>query len=441
MRSVAARLGSAPPWLVWAVLALVGTALPATAGWDELPNAPFANGRHDDVFFVNPDLGWVVNGDGEIWRTTDGGDSWERQLLAPEIYFRAVGFANAQKGWVGNLSGSPLLYATTDGGANWTPMDNIPAPRPTGICGIWVVNESTVYACGRYDGPPRVIKTTDGGATWTSKDLAPIATSLIDIYFTDADHGMVVGGLGTGFSNRKAIVLATTDGGATWVTKHMTNRTGEWSWKITFPTPSDGYVSIERFSGQAFFLKTNDGGRTWQDKFFLSSYEEQGIGFATPTLGWIGGWTGPTYQTTDEGNTWQLAGFGQNINRFRMLSAALGYAVGETVYKYTLDTAGLPVTTAGAPAGARLDATYPNPFQGTTTIAYGLERAGAVRLTIHNALGRRIATLTDRQVEAGRHALTWDGRDMSGTAVGSGVYWLRLESGGVIASQPLVVAR
>src|SRR6187431_3084902 len=136
MRHLAARRRSAGPWLA-AILSLAGTALPAGAGWDALPNAPFAKGRHDDVFFVDQDLGWVVNGYGEIFRTTDGGDSWEPQLLEPSIYFRAVGFANPMKGWAGNLNGSPLLYSTTNGGATWTPMDNIPAPRPTGICGIW----------------------------------------------------------------------------------------------------------------------------------------------------------------------------------------------------------------------------------------------------------------------------------------------------------------
>src|SRR4030095_5083243 len=127
-------------------------------------------------------------------------------------------------------------------------------------------------------------------------------------------------------------VLATTDGGTTWATRHVTNRTGEWSWKIHFPEPTIGYVSIERFGGQAWFLKSTDSGETWTDKFFLNAYEEQGIGFATSSLGWIGGWTGPTYQTTDGGTTWALAGFGQNINRFRMFSNAIGYAVGEGVY-------------------------------------------------------------------------------------------------------------
>jgi photosystem II stability/assembly factor-like uncharacterized protein len=320
-------------------------------------------------------------------------------------------------------------------------LTNIPSPQPTGICGIWVVSESVVYACGRYDGPPRVIKTTDGGATWTSQDLTPLATTLIDAYFVDQDNGFVVGGIGSSFFNRLAVILQTTNGGASWVTRHTTTRTGEWSWKISFPTPMVGYVSIERFSDQAFFLKTTDGGQTWQDKFFLSAYEEQGIGFATPALGWIGGWTGPTYETTDAGTTWQLAGFGQNINRFRMLSPALGYAVGETVYKYTLETAGLAAGEAGSAPGLRLAQNYPNPFQGTTTIGYAIAGESVVRMSIYNAAGRRVATLADGPVLPGEHELVWDGRDPQGQPVGSGVYWIRLEAGGATEVKPLLITR
>ena len=46
------------------------------AGWDLLPDSPAAAYRHDDIFFLNPRLGWITNGDGEVHRTTDGGETW-----------------------------------------------------------------------------------------------------------------------------------------------------------------------------------------------------------------------------------------------------------------------------------------------------------------------------------------------------------------------------
>src|SRR5262245_14397558 len=60
---------------LWSASILVAVAMPAFAGWAALPNAPIAPvsyGRHDDVCFFGPDSGWVVNGAGEIHRTTDG---------------------------------------------------------------------------------------------------------------------------------------------------------------------------------------------------------------------------------------------------------------------------------------------------------------------------------------------------------------------------------
>jgi hypothetical protein len=124
-----------------------------------------------------------------------------------------------------------------------------------------------------------------------------------------------------------------------------------------------------------------------------------------------------------------------------MLSSTLGYAVGETVYKYSGPTAAITLDPSAAAAGFRLGDGYPNPFQGTTTIGYAVTQDAEVKLTIHNALGRRVVTLADGHATAGQHALSWDGRDAAGNPVGSGVYWVRLESAGKAESKSLVIAR
>jgi photosystem II stability/assembly factor-like uncharacterized protein len=417
----------------------------AWAGWTTLPNAPTAPalfGRHDDLFFAGPDSGWVVNGGGEIFRTIDGGESWTLQVTLP-TYLRSVGFANPLKGWAGSLLSAPLLYATNDGGVVWTPVLNIPPPQPNGICGIWVVNASVVYGCGRYDGPPaRMIKTTDGGTTWTSWDMAAYASSLIDCFFLDESRGFVVGGIGPSLQDRHAVILATTDGGATWETRHVTGREGgEWCWKISFPTPSVGYVSVERQGeGQAYVLKTTDGGETWAEVFFLDAFDEEGIGFATPNRGWVGGWTGPTYETTDGGASWDLADFGEVVNRFRFVSPALGYAVGYTVYRYTADETDVAGERVETPALA-LFQNRPNPVLGSTRIPFTLDAEANVRVTIHDAQGRRMLTLLEGRRSAGRHELTWDGRDGAGNRVGAGVYWYRVESAHGARARKLLVIR
>lgn len=431
------------------VCLLPAGASPAAAGWAALPNAPQAPliwSRHDDVFFVSPDTGWVVNGGGEVHRTNNGGNTWTLQAILPH-YLRCVGFANSLNGWAGTLfvavgQSEPQLYATNTGGAAWTPVLNIPPPLPEGICGLSVVNSSVVYGCGAYYGPPaRMIKTTDGGLTWTSWDMTPYCSSLIDCYFFDENNGFAVGGLGPSLGDRQAIILATTDGGATWERRHLTDRPGgEWCWKISFPTPTVGYVSVERQDGKAssYCLKTTDGGRTWADVDFLDGFDEEGIGFVTPSLGWIGGWSGPTFQTTDGGLTWEDAGFGTFVNRFRFLSDTLGYAVGATVYKYT---AHATTDVAAERPGVALLQNRPNPVHGSTRISFSLATEANVRVTVHDVQGRKIATLLEGRRPSGRQELVWDTRDAAGRPVGAGVYWYRVVTAQSTQARKLLVIR
>ena len=54
-----------------------------TGTWIELPNAPVVT-RFNDIQFLNENLGWAVNGWGQIYHTPDGGDSWELQFEQSE---------------------------------------------------------------------------------------------------------------------------------------------------------------------------------------------------------------------------------------------------------------------------------------------------------------------------------------------------------------------
>jgi len=76
------------------------------------------------------------------------------------------------------------------------------------------------------------------------------------------------------------------------------------------------------------------------------------------------------------------------------------------------------------PLTTRLHANYPNPFNPSTILSFDLHESGRVRVSIYDALGRRIAILTDTRMDAGRHELTWDAARLA-----SGMYLVRLETG------------
>lgn len=73
-------------------------------------------------------------------------------------------------------------------------------------------------------------------------------------------------------------------------------------------------------------------------------------------------------------------------------------------------------------AGAR-----PNPFNPMTTIRFGVESRGPVRLVVLDVSGRVVRTLVDGPRAAGAYAARWDGRDGEGRQVASGTYFVRLE--------------
>jgi hypothetical protein len=78
-----------------------------------------------------------------------------------------------------------------------------------------------------------------------------------------------------------------------------------------------------------------------------------------------------------------------------------------------------------------LEANYPNPFNPTTTIGFGVPEQASVKMEVFDVLGRTVKTLLSGDLQAGYHSALWDGTNGSGALVGSGVYYYRIEATGV----------
>ena len=91
---------------------------------------------------------------------------------------------------------------------------------------------------------------------------------------------------------------------------------------------------------------------------------------------------------------------------------------------------------AEVPARFALEQNYPNPFNPVTTIVYALPTPSAVSLTVYDALGRKVATLTEAYQAAGRHSVRFDAGSLPG-----GVYVYRLQAGSFTAAKTFVVLK
>ena len=100
----------------------------------------------------------------------------------------------------------------------------------------------------------------------------------------------------------------------------------------------------------------------------------------------------------------------------------------------TPSTAGDADPTAAGPAALAVPA--PNPFRGATSVAFTLAAAGPARLSLVDVLGREVAVAFDGAAPAGETRAALDGRGLA-----AGVYVLRLEAAGQVATRRVTVAR
>ncbi|MBD3162369.1 MAG: T9SS type A sorting domain-containing protein [Candidatus Eisenbacteria bacterium] len=94
-----------------------------------------------------------------------------------------------------------------------------------------------------------------------------------------------------------------------------------------------------------------------------------------------------------------------------------------------------------AVAVTRILSNHPNPFTPSTTIRFELAAPARATLAVYDVAGRRVRTLLDRPLAAGPQQVVWDGRDASGAASPSGIYYTRLTVDGTEKTRRMVLAR
>jgi hypothetical protein len=83
----------------------------------------------------------------------------------------------------------------------------------------------------------------------------------------------------------------------------------------------------------------------------------------------------------------------------------------------------------------------PNPTTGETSIRYSLPNNGHVSLRVYNSAGQMVSTLVNEPQESGYYRVDWDGKDVMGARVASGVYFYRIEAGDHVATRKMVLVR
>ena len=72
---------------------------------------------------------------------------------------------------------------------------------------------------------------------------------------------------------------------------------------------------------------------------------------------------------------------------------------------------------------------YPNPFNPSTNIDIETASPGKLLVTIYDVSGRLVNTLMNKNINAGYYSVTWNGQNLRGEAMPTGIYFVQVESG------------
>lgn len=110
------------------------------------------------------------------------------------------------------------------------------------------------------------------------------------------------------------------------------------------------------------------------------------------------------------------------------------------IYTFTTTLAGIE-DNSDVQLNCVLYQNIPNPFSCETAISYYVIAKNRVKLTIYDVTGRVLRTLVDNTQNPGNYSINWDGRDVIGKRLASGVYFYRIEIGRFKSSRKMILVR
>ncbi len=256
---------------------------------------------------VDANTAWVAaylkagQNKGAIHRTTNGGVTWQNMTTA-SMYTNAASFCNIVTfvtPQIGITMGDPNpgtgneyeIWRTTDGGNTWAlvPGANIPNPSSAnefGLTGVYTKLGSSNIWFGTNEG--RVFRSTDAGLTWNVSTLDPNSVGVNEIAFTTPNNGYCW----LFDASQSLATYTTTDGGANWTL-------------IPALDPNLGLNNMGAIPGTSYFAScgagtsnqiisySTNGGANWTD-WGSTGIQYLTVDFVNPTTGWAGGFSDPT---------------------------------------------------------------------------------------------------------------------------------------------------
>lgn len=252
--------------------------------------------------FADEENGWAIDTKGNVWKTTDGGQNWNKtspfeNLIKRQEFIGAenVEFSSSEHGWLREIFN---LYQTTDGGKNWEMVNQLlEQPKK-----MFLLNNAGWVSFGKGSElrPLRLLRTADNGKSWT-KSVLDARNSTEAIFFLNDKNGWL--------STSGNELLTTNDSGKSWTKVNLSEKNfltksifwldSQNGWLAGATVDPDQPVS----ASVPALLSTSDGGKSWK-KFDSKTVERfyNQVYFTDKNNGWVVSRDG-LYKTNDGGQT------------------------------------------------------------------------------------------------------------------------------------------
>lgn len=387
---------------------------------------------------------------GTVRTQTGRSDDWERIYFGDGFYTLVdptnpdVIYAESQWGGLARSTDGGTTFLDATAGIDRADKRNWSTPV------VMDPHDPNVLYYGTY----RLYRSEDGARSWeaVSGNLArhaphvPRFGTITTVAVAPTDRRVIYAGTDDGK------LWVSDDYGAAWrdVTGDLPYR---WITRVAVD-PTDPHTAYVAFSGlkwrdpQPHVFRTADMGASWQNvsaNLPDAPVNALAIDPLYPDVLFAGTDVG-AFVSLDAGGHWEALGSGLpavSVYDLKVHPTARFLVAGTHGRSmYRLDLA--PLTTAVTPEPAipeepALVSAFPNPFATSVTLHVHLPAPGPLRVDVYDLLGRRIRSVAQGSVAAGRHVLAWDGTDDAGRFAPSGRYLVHVEGSPGRDVRPLVV--
>lgn len=295
--------------------------VPNTNTWKPV-YAPDEDYRIQGIKFFNDSLGVMCAQSGQLFRTQDGGISWNTVFVEEGAYFYGLSFYGNSTGIAYTYGGS--IYKTINGGLTWAktfsqvnPPINFRKAVFTSASTIWIAGSGNYDGFNYDDTTGYILKSIDAGNSF--QIVKQTTNRNVGIAFPTSSIGYVTTKFGK--------VHKTTDGGVTWNTITTNNRST--GLDVKFITATTGYV----ITG-THVLRTTNGCQSYDTLTSIVNGED--LTFYDDQTFYASGYLGDIKRTNDGGATWQNAPLtvnnGGTYNAFAFRNPNTLFAAGSEIY-------------------------------------------------------------------------------------------------------------